>query len=69
MLCLSRKENERVLVIIPAGTIIPPDGMVIAVTLVELRGDKARLGFDAPPDIPIHRKEVWDKIKEGTVNV
>lgn len=31
----------------------------IVVTVVEIRGDKVRLGIDAPKHIPVHRKEVW----------
>jgi carbon storage regulator len=47
MLVLSRKKNE---------TIIIDDHIVI--TVVEIRGDKVRLGIEAPKEIPIHRSEV-----------
>ncbi len=53
MLVLSRKKNEQI--------VINDD---IVITLVEIRGDKVRLGIDAPKDIPVHRKEVYDAIKE-----
>lgn len=51
MLVLSRKVDEQV--VIEGG---------ISVTIVEIRGDKVRLGIDAPKDVEVHRKEVWDAI-------
>ena len=51
MLVLSRKKNE--------GIVISDD---IVVTIVEIRGDKVRLGIDAPRDVPVHRREVLDAI-------
>jgi carbon storage regulator CsrA len=32
------------------------------VTVVEIRGHKVRLGFEAPHDVPVHREEVWVKL-------
>jgi carbon storage regulator len=52
MLVLSRKLNE---------SIVIRDNIVI--TVVEIRGDKVRLGIEAPKEIPVHRREVFDKIK------
>lgn len=52
MLVLSRKKDEIVRI-----------GSDIVVTVVELRGDKVRLGFTAPSDIPIHRGEVFDRVQ------
>ena len=52
MLVLSRKKNERIIV-----------GENIVITVVEIRGDRVRLGIDAPMDIPIHRSEVVESIK------
>lgn len=54
MLILSRKKNESI--------IINED---ITVVVVEIRGDKVRLGVDAPSDVPAHRREVWDAIKRN----
>jgi len=51
MLVLSRKKDEIVRI-----------GSDIVVTVVELRGDKVRLGFTAPHDVPVHRGEVFDSI-------
>ncbi|HAD60841.1 MAG TPA: carbon storage regulator [Planctomycetaceae bacterium] len=51
MLVLSRKKSESV--------VINDD---IVVTVVEVRGDKVRLGIQAPREIPVHRKEVLDAI-------
>jgi carbon storage regulator len=51
MLVLSRKKNESI--------VINDD---ITLTIVEIRGDKVRIGVEAKPEIPVHRKEVWDAI-------
>ncbi|HET6326150.1 MAG TPA: carbon storage regulator CsrA [Planctomycetaceae bacterium] len=51
MLVLSRKKNE---------SIVIDENIVI--TIVEIRGDKVRLGIEAPKEIPIHRSEVHDAI-------
>lgn len=53
MLVLSRNKNERIVI---------NDNIVI--TVVDIRGDKVRLGFEAPRDIPIHRMEVYNTIKK-----
>jgi carbon storage regulator len=57
MLVLSRKKNESI--------VINND---ITVTVVEIRGDKVRLGIVAPKEVPVHRQEVYDAIhgKETT---
>lgn len=54
MLVLSRKKSEKVMI-----------GDEIVVTLVDIRGDKVRLGFDAPSNIPVHRLEVYEDIQKG----
>jgi len=55
MLVLSRKKNESIVI---ADT--------ITVTVVEIRGDKVRLGIEAPRDVPVHRQEVFDAIHGKT---
>ena len=54
MLVLSRKKDESI--------VIRDD---IVVTIVEIRGDKVRLGIDAPKEVPVHRREVYEAIKES----
>jgi carbon storage regulator len=58
MLVLSRKPNE---------SIVIRDDIVI--TVIDVRGDKVRLGFDAPKDVPIHRQEVYEAIKRENEQV
>ena len=52
MLVLSRKKNESI--------IINDD---ITIVVVEIRGDKVRLGINAPTEIPVHRQEVYEAIQ------
>ncbi len=52
MLVLSRKRNESIVI----------NGN-ITITLVDIRGDKARLGIDAPSDVTVHRLEVHEAIE------
>ena len=54
MLVLSRKKNESI--------VINDD---ITVVVVEIRGDKVRLGVEAPKEIPVHRREVYEAIKRS----
>lgn len=35
----------------------------VVITIVDIRGDKVRLGIDAPQDIPVHRQEVYEAIQ------
>ena len=51
MLVLSRTEGERIII---------ADNIVV--TVVSIRGDKVRLGIEAPTEIPVHRKEVYEAI-------
>ena len=44
-------------------------GADIEVSLVEVFGDRARLGINAPRDVSIHRKEVYDAIRRGAGGV
>ena len=52
MLVLSRKKDESIII-----------NDHITVTVVEIRGDKVRLGIEAPKDISVHRREVYDAIQ------
>lgn len=59
MLVLSRKRHEVIKI-----------GDDIEISVVEIRGDKVRLGIEAPTEVPVHRKEVYDAIAraEGKVH-
>lgn len=54
MLILSRHKNEKLKI-----------GDEVTITVVEIRGDKVRLGIEAPSHIPVHRQEVYDAIHRG----
>ena len=54
MLVLSRKKNESI--------VINND---ITIVVVEIRGDKVRLGVEAPKEVPVHRREVYEAIKRS----
>lgn len=51
MLVLSRKRNEQIVI---ADRIV--------VTIVDIRGDKVRLGIEAPAEVPVHRREVYEAL-------
>ena len=52
MLVLSRQRDETIMI-----------GDDVEITIVDIRGDKVRLGITAPRHIQVHRKEVYDAIK------
>lgn len=52
MLVLSRQKDETIII-----------GDDIEITVVDIRGDKVRLGVSAPKSISVHRKEVYDAIR------
>ena len=54
MLVLSRKKNESI--------VINDD---ITIVVVEIRGDKVRLGVEAPKEVPVHRREVFEAIRRS----
>src|SRR4051812_18670029 len=54
MLVLTRKKGERVMV-----------GDDIVVTIIDVRGDGVRIGFDAPRGVPIQRAEVLTAVREA----
>jgi carbon storage regulator len=53
MLVLSRHRDETIMI-----------GDNIAITVVDIRGDKVRLGVEAPPEVPVHRLEIFKKIQK-----
>lgn len=60
MLVLSRKKDEKIII-----------GDQITLMVIEIRGDKVRLGIDAPKDVSVHREEVYQAIRAeqgGTVD-
>lgn len=57
MLVLSRKKNESIVI-----------NENIVITVIEIRGDKVRLGIQAPRDVSIHRSEVYEAIQHGRQN-
>ena len=54
MLVLYRKTNESIVI-----------NNEITIVVVEIRGDKVRLGVEAPKEVPVHRREVYDAIKRA----
>lgn len=52
MLVLSRHRDESIII-----------GDDVVVTIVDIRGDKVRLGIEAPTSIPVHRQEVYEAIQ------
>ncbi len=52
MLVLSRQRDESIMI-----------GDNIEITIVDIRGDKVRLGINAPNTVPVHRKEVYQAIQ------
>jgi carbon storage regulator len=51
MLVLSRKEQEAIMI----GD--------VSIVVIEIDGNRVRLGIEAPRDVPVHRREVYDAIK------
>ncbi len=52
MLVLSRQRDESIII-----------GDNVVITVVDVRGDKVKLGIDAPKEIPVHRREVYEAIQ------
>ncbi len=57
MLVLARKLNESIVI-----------GENIVVTVVQIRGDKVRLGIEAPKEVTVHRREVYDAIRRSATS-
>ena len=53
MLALTRKTNEEIVI----------DGNIV-VTVISINGDRVRLGITAPHDVPVHRKEIYEKLEK-----
>jgi carbon storage regulator len=56
MLVLSRKRGERIVI-----------AENIELTILDIYGDRIRIGIEAPPDIPVHREEVFERIQNSGV--
>jgi carbon storage regulator len=56
MLVLARQKDEAVMI-----------GNNIEIKVVEIKGGKVRLGISAPSDIPVHRKEVFEEIRDKNI--
>jgi carbon storage regulator len=52
VLVLSRQRDQSIMI-----------GDNVVITVVDIRGDKVRLGIQAPQEIPVHRREVYDAIR------
>ena len=52
MLVLSRQREQTIMI-----------GDDVEITVVDIRGEKVRLGITAPAHIPVHRKEVYDSMR------
>jgi carbon storage regulator CsrA len=59
MLVLSRRSCESVIVGDPGNRIEP----MLKVTVLEIGKGRVRLGFDVAADVPVHRSEVWERIR------
>ena len=53
MLVLSRGRDQSIVI-----------GSNVVVTIVDIRGDKVRLGIEAPAEVPVHRREVYEAIQQ-----
>ena len=63
MLVLTRKNRESVVI----GRLDEME-VVLEITILEIEGGRVRLGFEADSRMPIHRREVWDRIRNGNGN-
>ena len=63
MLVLTRKNRESVVIGRPEDMQV-----VLQITVLDIEGGRVRLGFEADTRMPIHRREVWDRICNGNGN-
>jgi carbon storage regulator len=54
MLCLTRKVDEAIVI-----------GDNIRIVVAEVKGGKVRLAIEAPPEVPVHREEIYDRIRDA----
>jgi len=54
MLVLSRKKNEQIMI-----------GDDVVITIVDVRGDKVRIGIEAPAHVPVHRHEIFLALQQA----
>lgn len=57
MLVLSRYKDQSIYI-----------GDDIVITVVDVRGDRIRLGIEAPADVPVHREEIYEAIKRDKLS-
>lgn len=57
MLVITRRPKESIF--------IELDGKLVKITLLTIRGNQAQIGVDAPREVPVHREEIYNRIKEG----
>ncbi len=60
MLVLTRKNRESVVIARPEDLQV-----MLEITILDIEGGRVRLGFQADNKMPIHRREVWDRICNG----
>lgn len=53
MLILTRRQGETLMI-----------GDEITVTVLSVKGNQVRIGVEAPKHVPVHRKEIWDRIQK-----
>lgn len=58
MLILTRRPGETLIAEMP-------NGQTIELTILGIKGNQVRIGVEAPKDIPVHRKEIYDRIHAG----
>jgi carbon storage regulator len=62
MLVLTRKSQESVVIGGSKGF-----QRILKVTVIDIRGERVRLGIEADSDVPVHRFEVWERIRAGNL--
>jgi carbon storage regulator len=58
MIIMSRKRDESIMI-----------GDDIVVTIMDIRGDKVRIGIELPKEVPVHRREVWEAIQRANARM